>query len=253
MPATRRAPWVWAVPLAVAAAVAVAVVVVLVQRGGDDEAAATTAARTATVPSIVGRALPDGFQLLNSAGYQAQIEEEPSVRPAQEILRQEPEAGSELERGELVFVTVSSGKPPPPRSETRRDALPDVTGRMHTEAGAELERLGFPTDSYPVPSDEPLGTVVGQDPDPGLELPVGEPVRLTVSRGRSAPAGVNVPHVEGVSARVARSRIRAAKLTVRTVERDAPTRQDVGKVILQEPNGGDAVLGYSQMTIYVGR
>ena len=240
-------------PLAVAAAAAAIVALVLVQRGDDDEPAATTSARTTTVPSVIGLRLSDGFLLLDSSGYQAQVEEEPSVRPAQEIVRQEPEAGSELERGQPVFVTVSSGRPPPPQEETRDVPLPDVTAQTQVQAGAELERLGLPTDSYPVPSDEQPGAVVGQDPDAGLRLAAGEPVRLTVSRGRGRQPEVSVPNVQGASPRAARATLRAAGLTVRTVEREAVTRRDVGKVTLQNPAGGTVVAGFSQISVYVGR
>ena len=239
-------------PLGVAIAAAALVALLLFDGDGEDPAA-TTRAVTKTVPSVVGMGVSEGFLLLQSSGYQAQVEEEPSVRPAQEIVRQEPEAGSELERGRVVFVTISSGRPPAPRRETRNARLPDVVGRMQVEAGAELERLGFPTDSYPVPSDEAPGTVVGQDPDPGVRLTLGEPVRLTVSRGRGRQPEVTVPHVRGASARDARARTRAEGLTVRTVEREAATRQDVGKVMLEDPAAGTAVAGYTQTSLFVGR
>ena len=251
-PPARVNPWLWLTLLAVAIAGALVALVVLER---DEERAAPTTTTTVappTVPSVVGASLTEGFTILRAAGYQAAVEEEASAQPRGQILYQQPEGGTELERGELVFVTVSAGGGGATGAPRRQATVPDVVGRTQLAAGAQLERLGFPADSYPVPSDEPPGTVVEQDPDGGARLALGETVRLNVSRGRGAPPLGNIPDVTGPRASVARARIRRARYTVRTVERPAPSPEEVGEVILQEPNSGDAIRLWSQMTIYVG-
>jgi eukaryotic-like serine/threonine-protein kinase len=250
----RSSPWIWLALLVLAIAGGL-VALLLLQRDDENAAAAsTTTVATRTVPAVVGMNLAEGFGFLEAAGYEAQVEQEASSQPAGRIIRQEPEAGAELEPGQPVFLTISTGGGrTTPAGAKRAAAVPDVVGRDQLAAGSRLEQLGFAADSYAVPSDEALGTVVGQDPDPGRRLELGATVRLNVSRGRREPALENVPDVTGAADRAARDRLREARFTVRTVSREAPTREEVGEVILQEPPHGAALPLYSQITIYVGR
>jgi beta-lactam-binding protein with PASTA domain len=122
----------------------------------------------------------------------------------------------------------------------------DVVGLTHAGAGKVLEAAGYRTDSYPVESAEDRGTVVSSSID-------GDTARINVSLGDGPRGQLDVPDVTGPKESDARAAARAAGFTVRTVDRDAPSEEEVGEVILQEPAAGSSAPELAQITIYVGR
>ena len=122
----------------------------------------------------------------------------------------------------------------------------DVVGLTHAGAGKVLEAAGYRTDSYPVDSSEQRGTVVSSRIE-------GETARINVSLGDGPREEREVPDVTGPQESDARAAARAAGFTVRTVDRDAPSEEEVGEVILQEPAAGSSAPELTQITIYVGR
>jgi hypothetical protein len=134
-----------------------------------------------------------------------------------------------------------------------RVSVPDVVGQSQVDAGATVERGGLRADSYPVASSEPRGTVVSQDPPAGQEVDAPSTLRLNVSLGEGARAAKSVPDVTGPKESDARAAARAAGFTVRTVDRDSPTAEELGEVLTQEPAAGSSAPELTQITIYVGR
>jgi serine/threonine-protein kinase len=86
------------------------------------------------------------------------------------------------------------GAPPPTTATTATTAstttettaalvrVPDVVGTTSSEATRALRDVGFDVDVVAVPSDEPPGTVVAQNPAPGSEAAKGAKVRINVAR-----------------------------------------------------------------------
>lgn len=76
-------------------------------------------------------------------------------------------------------------------------AVPDVVGRSEEEARRLLEAAGLGVNAENVPSDEPEGTVVAQDPAAGDEVPEGSDVRINVAEEAeeetTAPATTEPP------------------------------------------------------------
>ena len=151
-----------------------------------------------------------------------------------------------------LLVTRDGDEPEVERTQTTA-TLPNVLGTQHVQAGARLERLGVVVDSFPIPGSARAGTVVAQSPGPGSEVGPGSLVRLDVSLGPGERAQVAVPDVTGRPARAARSRVREAALTVQTIVRDAPSREEVGEVLAQQPAAGTLAPALSQVHLYVGR
>lgn len=60
--------------------------------------------------------------------------------------------------------------------------VPDVVGTTSSEATATLRDAGFEANVVPVPSDQPSGQVVAQDPAAGTEAAEGSRVRLNVAQ-----------------------------------------------------------------------
>lgn len=90
------------------------------------------------------------------------------------VYRQDPSAGTSLERGATARYWVSSGLP--------RALVPDVKGWYYEDAAATLEDQGFEVDVHSSVGwgDTPL-TVVGQDPEAGTRLEKGSVVVIDVA------------------------------------------------------------------------
>ena len=81
--------------------------------------------------------------------------------------------------------------------------MPDVVGTTSSEATATLRDAGFEANIVAVPSDQPAGTVIAQNPAAGSEAPEGSTVRVNVAQRswqdvastarRPAPAATTSP------------------------------------------------------------
>jgi beta-lactam-binding protein with PASTA domain len=131
--------------------------------------------------------------------------------------------------------------------------MPDAIGRDHFEAAAEVFAAGLIGDTYPVPSDEERGLVVAQNPEAGAEVELGSVVRLNVSLGPGERGDRDVPDVTGLELEEAHRLCREAGLTCRTIFRNAPGEEQVGKVLDQEPAFGTVAAELTQMTLFTGR
>jgi len=91
--------------------------------------------------------------------------------------------------------------------------VPDVTGKTLTEAEGTLTENDLKVAKVIEQNsiDVPEGTVISQDPKPGMDVKVGRAVYLTVRKGQS---NSNVPNVTGLSQREARMNLMNAGLTV---------------------------------------
>ena len=95
--------------------------------------------------------------------------------------------------------------------------VPRVLGLSLAEASAALRKAGLQVQaggSEPHPT-APQGTVIWQDPPPGLSAPAGLRVTLVASDG---PPKIPVPDVAGLDGALAQRLVAAAGLTVSQVE-----------------------------------
>jgi beta-lactam-binding protein with PASTA domain len=145
--------------------------------------------------------------------------------------------------------TTTTVAEPPPAPVT----VPDVVGQNYVEAGSTLEGMGLAADSYPVASQETRGSVAAQRPAPGTVLKEGDIVRNNVALGTGARETKEVPDVTGPQASDARATARRAGFTVRTVYRQAPSAEESGEVLTQQPAPGTPLPELTQITVFVGQ
>jgi serine/threonine-protein kinase len=126
------------------------------------------------VPNAVGLPETQARDRLVAAGFKVQTREVFSDKEAGTVLAQEPAAGEKAAEAETVTINVSKG--------TGKVDVPDVVGMSRSQAEAEIESAKLQPDVVTVPSDEPEGTVVAQNPAGGT-LKEGSAVRLNVSEG----------------------------------------------------------------------
>jgi beta-lactam-binding protein with PASTA domain len=249
--------WIWGIVLLLLVGALIAFFAL--RDAGDEEAA-----DEAVVPAVLGLSEAEARETLEREGLEGEVtDREESEEPEGTVIGQTPGAGTQLPRGAVVELVLSAGEPEVVTetetvTETEEEPepemveVPDVVGTDHVDAGATVDETGLIANSFPVESTEERGTVVGQNPDPGTQLPEGERVRLNVSLGEGEREAAEVPDVTGEDEVEARQILRDAGFTVRTLDRAAPEPGNVGEVILQRPEPRSAPV-LTQVTIYVGR
>lgn len=194
----------------------------------------------ATVPDVVGVTFTQARERLADAGLRSRFRRVDSDRPRDEILSQAPEAGAEAEPRSIVVLSVSSG--------TALLAVPDVEGRSRNDAVRALREAGLEPRTRTSPSEEPVGTVLSQDPAAGQEVAQATTVVLTIA-AQPAPETVRIPGVVGMRAADARSRIR--ELGLRVTQRPVESSRPAGEVVSQSPAANAEVREGSVVTLRV--
>jgi len=129
--------------------------------------------------------------------------------------------------------------------------VPRVIGVVVTDAQRALEAQGFRAeiaDSAPHPT-YAAGLVTWQDPAPGVAAPRGSTVALTVSEG--SPQRL-VPDVRGLDEDVAEQMVRAAGLTVGTVD-TVPGTLPAGVAVSTDPHAGDSAQTGSSVRLHLAK
>src|SRR5512142_2694648 len=102
------------------------------------------------------------------------------------VIKSTPAEGSNVAADTVVTLYVSSGAAPV--------SVPNVQGKQENDAASILQNDGFTVAvQQDTTSTQPAGTVVGQNPQPGTQVPPGSKVTIFVSGAAS------VPNVVGLS------------------------------------------------------
>jgi penicillin-binding protein 1A len=148
------------------------------------------------------------------------------------------------------------GFPPPPAQPTV--AMPDLIGKSRDEALGILRGLGFTVDvkgkgEAVVATSPKAGTRLGRGSQVGIELgkkPEATPTALVLP----APPRTGVmPDVTGMFYPQAAAVLAAAGIGTRVRTVDTSDSDEFGRVLRQNPDGGDKVKGGTVATLWVGR
>jgi beta-lactam-binding protein with PASTA domain len=137
---------------------------------------------TLAVPNAVGLTESEARSQLVDAGFAVTTRRVFSDEPAGTVVAQEPAAGERVAPGTKVRLNVSKG--------SANVEVPDEVGNTVDQAQSELAAKGFKVSITRVPSEQPVDTVVAQDPSGG-QARKGSTVRLSVSEG--PPAATTEP------------------------------------------------------------
>ncbi len=130
-----------------------------------------------TVPNGVGLNETDARDRLVQAGFRVTTFRIFSDQPAGTVVAQNPAAGAKVAGATSVRINVSQG--------SGTTTVPDVTGQSRTTAESALANAKLKSISVVVPSSQPAGTVVAQNPSSG-QVRQGTSVRLNISDGSKA-------------------------------------------------------------------
>ena len=120
----------------------------------------------------------------------------------------------------------------------RAQAVPRYLGLELEEATQALLDAGFTVNdtTWVNHPNQPANTVVWQEPPPGVAVPPGTGVSISVSRG---PQRVPIPVVAGYEQELARRLIEAAGLTVASID-TSTAPQERGVVVNTSPRAGQS-------------
>ncbi|HLR21365.1 MAG TPA: Stk1 family PASTA domain-containing Ser/Thr kinase [Tissierellaceae bacterium] len=136
---------------------------------------------TVSVPSLINKTLKEAEDLLEELGLKigTMKEEFSNTTPKDMIMRQEPEASTQLESGSSVNIVISKGE------EVKKVVMPNLIGKNSIEARNTLLGLGLEVGEI---KEEPNrehseGIVFRQSYSAGIELDSKTTVDLYVSTG----------------------------------------------------------------------
>lgn len=184
------------------------------------------------VPNVVGQTQQDALARLQLDGFLVKVTPEASdeVEPGI-VIRTNPPGGSEAPQGSEVEVFVSTGAeefPVPPLVGQTLEQAEQLIIDAQLTVGRVTER----------PDGEVAeGTVLEQDPGPGVEVGAGTPVNLVVSSG---PETHELPNLVGQTERDAISQLNELDLLF-TVNDEYSDDVGEGLVIRTDPEAGTEV------------
>jgi beta-lactam-binding protein with PASTA domain/tRNA A-37 threonylcarbamoyl transferase component Bud32 len=191
------------------------------------------------VPDVRGEPLAEAKADIEAINLVVgEVTTQPSDEKKNTVIAQNPTPETELEEGETVDLTVSSGP--------AQVIVPQLIGLTQDQAIARLQEEGLVVGRIiQQNSDQPAGTVIGSDPVEGKQVNEGSSVDLIVSTGE-----VEIPNVVGKTESEARAILgnEGFEVSVLTEETD---EADAGTVISQVPAAGSTAQRGTVVTITV--
>jgi serine/threonine-protein kinase len=228
----RRWPWI---ALAVALLVALAMAAMAIGKFG------LFAPDKVKLPNVVGMQLAPAAALLENAGFKVETQSVTSDQPKERVLKQNPQPGSEVDKGSTVTLRVSGGP--------GNAIVPGVENLTRREAERRVKSAGFKVQFAEEPSETiQAGRASRTTPPAGSQLEKNSTVTVFLSTG---PPQVTVPSVTGQNQDSATAELINAGLKVDVEQRDS--ERTPGTVLFQSPAAGIRVDKGTTVTVTVAR
>jgi beta-lactam-binding protein with PASTA domain len=127
------------------------------------------------MPNVVGLAAADAVNALQARKLTATLQQKPSQEAPGTVLAQAPKPGARAKPGTNVVLQVAKGN--------AAVSVPNVVGQSQQQAVSTLQQAGLKATTAQVPSAQPKGTVVAQNPAASQKVSQGSSVRLNISNG----------------------------------------------------------------------
>ena len=202
----------------------------------------TQASETFEMPPLEGSTLEEARKIGDQYGFTVEENGEEASDDVEEgkIIRQDPQAGKEVKKGQNVLVVVSTG----PESDT----MPNLDDVPEEQAKKQLEDAGYTvTVERASSSNTDKGCVMMTSPRKGEPVQKGQNIIITISTG---PAQNEVPNVIGKTEGAAKDAIENAGFSVGSIDR-VTSDQAAGTVIGQDPGAGASLEGGKKVSLTV--
>jgi eukaryotic-like serine/threonine-protein kinase len=145
-----------------------------VERGERIQLFISSGPELVAVPGVVGLSRDSGEARITDAGLVPAVQEQESEEPEGEVIAQDPVAGTELERGSTVTITVSTG--------IEEVVVPNVVGLGAGDAQRQLRADGLSPVVRESEVSDPAedGQVIDQRPGAGVQVERGREVVIIV-------------------------------------------------------------------------
>jgi beta-lactam-binding protein with PASTA domain len=130
------------------------------------------------MPDVTGMAAADAVKALQQRKLVATLQQVASQEAPGTVLAQNPEPGKRAKPGTKATLQVAKGQ--------TSVSVPALTGHSSQDAANDLKNAGLSASVTQVPSSQPAGTVVAQNPAAGTKVDRGSTVRLNVAKPRAA-------------------------------------------------------------------
>jgi beta-lactam-binding protein with PASTA domain len=137
-----------------------------------------------TVPKLIGSTADAAEQLLTAQNLQANKKSVDSRKPKGTVVAQDPTDGTRVPQGSTVTLSVSSGQ--------GQVKVPAVQGTSQADALTAITDAGLVPIVIQVPSQQPEGTVIAQDPPANQQVQAQSKVRINVSGGQASTQTLTV-------------------------------------------------------------
>jgi beta-lactam-binding protein with PASTA domain len=215
--------------------------------------------QTVKVPELIKRNVKDAENALRASKL---VMGQPQAVPSREspgtVVRQYPEAGSEVKVGATILIWVSEEPPKRPQiqspiSVSGRDSVsvPYLVGLSEADARAILSKNGLSLGGVTqIPSTERPGLVVEQEPGPKSQVSRGSSVSISLA----APKLVDVPslvrHRKDDAIRI----LQLVGLSVNPPDiQETASEEETGIVLWQDPTAGTQVASGTSVRFGVSR
>ncbi|MGW1539510.1 Stk1 family PASTA domain-containing Ser/Thr kinase [Streptomyces sp. NPDC002309] len=191
----------------------------------------STGAPKVALPNVIDKNVDDATRQLEKKGFKVETEATESSSPEGTVLSQDPDPGTELEKGSTVTLEVAKAQ--------EKATVPDVLGQSCDDAKRRLEESGLTGTCNDVPTPDPnqIGKVFEITPTAGTPVDKGSNVNLKVGQPQQK---VKVPNVFGKSVADARQILNAAGFTNIQFE-PGSDQSDAAIVASQNPSGDQEV------------
>jgi serine/threonine-protein kinase len=170
--------------------------------------------------------------------------------PAGQIIDQNPVAGTQIEKNNTIYVTVSLGEVP------QIVKMPNVVDWELSQAERALNNLemNLHIKIEKIHHDEiAKGSVVRSEPEAETELIAGQEVTLYVSEGVEFKTGL-MPDVVGDDKQSAIQVLKSQELDLQIVEEPVyDSVVEVGEVVRTDPEAGEELTTGQKITLYISK
>ena len=201
------------------------------------------------VPQLIGQ---DYESLPDSGDYQVKLNEKvhDSNYPAGQIMDQNPKSGTQMKKGDTIYVTVSLGEVP------KVVKMPNVVEWELSQAERALNNLGI---NLQIKVDRenhdevPEGSVIRTEPMAETELQTSQEVTLIVSLGMEFKTSA-MPDVIGYEKNDAKKVLDDQQLALEiTVEEIYDSNTPAGCVVKTSPEADEELTTGDAVTLYVSK
>ncbi|MGC9542077.1 Stk1 family PASTA domain-containing Ser/Thr kinase [Streptomyces sp. UG1] len=192
----------------------------------------STGAPKVSVPDVEGLQYDQAKTQLEDKGFNVEQKTEESDRNPGVVISQDPNGGTEKEKGSTITLTVAK--------EKEKATVPDVLGRSCDEAKAQMAANDLVGTCVEVETQDPnqVGRAISTSPEAGTEADKNDTV--TIQIGKQAQQKTQVPSVVGQTVGQAKQTLAAAGFT-NIQFAGGSDQSDTALVAAQDPKGNQQV------------